>query len=61
MTTASSASTPQQRGTLDDFLSAEEIGPLPELSDRDWDAVRRAGGLPLVLERYLGNVVATVG
>jgi hypothetical protein len=29
MNAASSASTLHERGTLDDFLAAEEIGPLP--------------------------------
>jgi CRP-like cAMP-binding protein len=62
MTTASSASTPRQRGTLDDFLSAEEIGPLPELSDRDWDTIRRAAGRQLVWRFCtLRNLVAHRG
>jgi hypothetical protein len=29
-------------GTLDDFLDAEDIAPLPRLSDDEWAATRRA-------------------
>lgn len=35
------------RGSLDDFLAADEIVPLPEISDRDWDALRRKAGTRL--------------
>jgi CRP-like cAMP-binding protein len=29
------------RGTLDDFLAADEIAPLPPLADAEWDRLRR--------------------
>jgi CRP-like cAMP-binding protein len=62
MTTASTASTPDERGTLDDFLTAEEIGPLPKLTDRDWDAIRRDAGRRLAWRFCtLRNLVAHRG
>ena len=38
------SSTPGCRGTLDDFLAADDLVAVPEFSDRDWDQVRRASG-----------------
>ena len=40
MTPVTPSAGPPNRGSLDDFLAADEIGPLPELSDRAWDALR---------------------
>ena len=44
MPTVPSASEPAGPGTLADFLPAADIVPLPGLSDRDWDALRRQAG-----------------
>jgi CRP-like cAMP-binding protein len=44
MTTSSPATGQPHRGTLDAFLAADEIAQLPELSDRDWDTLRRKAG-----------------
>ncbi|MEY3204681.1 MAG: hypothetical protein RLZZ21_1012 [Planctomycetota bacterium] len=41
MTSATDAPLRSPRGTLDDFLSAADITPLPVLSDEAWAAVRR--------------------
>lgn len=38
------SSTPACRGTLDDFLAADDLVAVPDFSDRDWDQVRRASG-----------------
>lgn len=46
MTTATS--TPARGGTLDDFLPAADIVPVPPLTDADWDAIRRVAGRRLV-------------
>ncbi len=47
MTPVTPVAGPPNRGSLDDFLAADEIGPLPELSDRDWDALRWKAGSQL--------------
>jgi CRP-like cAMP-binding protein len=44
MTTPSPATRRPLHGTLDAFLSADEIVRLPEISERDWNAVRRDAG-----------------
>ena len=44
MTPVTPAAGPPNRGSLDDFLAADEIGPLPELSDGEWDALRSQAG-----------------
>jgi len=44
MTTRSPATRRPLHGTLDAFLSADEIVRLPEISERDWNAVRRDAG-----------------
>jgi len=47
MTPVTSVTGLPNRGSLDDFLAADEIGPLPELSDRAWDALRWKAGSQL--------------
>ena len=44
MTPVTPAAGPPNRGSLDDFLAADEIGPLPELSDGQWDVLRSQAG-----------------
>jgi len=62
MTTPSAAPTRQPRGTLDDFLTADEIVPLPELAEGDWDAIRRDAGRRLAWRFCtLRNLVAYRG
>lgn len=50
------------RGTLEAFLPADEIMPLPDLSDREWDALRRDAGRRLAWRFCtLRNLVAYRG
>jgi CRP-like cAMP-binding protein len=44
MTPLTPAAGGPQRGTLDDFLVADDIAPLSALSDDDWNALRRQAG-----------------
>jgi len=49
-------------GTLAEFLTADEIAPLPELSDGEWDALRRDAGRRLAWRFCtLRNLVAYRG
>jgi len=66
MTTASPATSSPQRGTLDDFLAAEDLAPLPELTDRDETAIRRDAGRRLAwrfctLRYHVAGVVTPLG
>jgi hypothetical protein len=62
MTTASPAASRPPSGTLEEFLATEEIAPLPELSDGDWNAIRRAAGRRLAWRFCtLRNLVAYRG
>jgi len=47
MTPVTPAAGRPNRGSLADFLAADEIVPLREISDRDWDALRRRAGSQL--------------
>ncbi len=44
MPNAPSPNKPDERGTLADYLAADEIAPLALLADDDWDAIRRVTG-----------------
>ena len=62
MTTASPAADRPPRGTLEEFLSADDIVLLPAIGDRDWDAVRRVAGRRLAWRFCtLRNLVAYRG
>lgn len=43
-----SSTTTARRGTLDNFLAADDIVAMPDPTDRGWDQVRRAPGWQLV-------------
>ncbi len=62
MTNASPAASRPHRGTLEEFLAADEIVSLPELSDGEWDALRRDAGRRLAWRFCtLRNLVAYRG
>ena len=62
MTTASPAADRPPRGTLEEFLSADDIVPLPAIGDREWDALRRVAGRRLAWRFCtLRNLVAYRG
>jgi CRP-like cAMP-binding protein len=44
MKTPPSVSSRSRRGTLDDFLAADDIAPLPSLTDDEWNTIRRVAG-----------------
>jgi CRP-like cAMP-binding protein len=44
MKTPPSVSSRSRRGTLDDFLAADDIAPLPSLTDEEWNTIRRVAG-----------------
>jgi CRP-like cAMP-binding protein len=44
MKTSSAPAHPRPRGTLQDFLAADEIAPVTELTEDAWNAVRRSAG-----------------
>jgi CRP-like cAMP-binding protein len=44
MKTSPSVSSRSRRGTLDDFLAADDIVPLPSLTDEEWNTIRRVAG-----------------
>jgi len=44
MTAATVSPSPHSRGTLEDFLPSDEIVAVPELSDDEWNRIRRHAG-----------------
>jgi CRP-like cAMP-binding protein len=44
MKTTPSVSNRSRGGTLDDFLAADDIAPLPSLTDEEWNTIRRVAG-----------------
>jgi CRP-like cAMP-binding protein len=38
---------PARRGTLDDYLPADDIASIPAIAEQDWDAIRRQAGWQL--------------
>ncbi len=62
MTTVTPPAGRKARGTLDDFLAADDIAPLSHVSDREWDALRREAGRHLAWRFCtLSNLVAYRG
>ena len=62
MTTASPAADRPPRGTLEEFLSADDIVPLPEIGEREWDTLRQVAGWRLAWRFCtLRNLVAYRG
>ncbi|MFM8986217.1 MAG: hypothetical protein ACKONH_09205, partial [Planctomycetia bacterium] len=35
---------PGRRGTLDDYLAADDIASIPAVAEQDWDTIRRQAG-----------------
>lgn len=62
MTAANASPSPAARGTLDDFLAADDIVPLPVLTDAAWGGIRRAAARRLAWQMCtLRNLVAHRG